>query len=117
MDLSEEVKVWVGGTLMDIQEWLELIKSKPYHSGEQSVDKPHGFVVGWKDGRGYVLGPYRNDEEVASHSMEFDPDKFVVIWSKYRQQSKVTQGVKHDRLDSGENLEGATKRMRHAQTP
>ena len=98
---------------MDIQEWLDFIKNKPYHSSEQTSANPYGFVVGWLNGRGYVLGPYTSDEEVASHTMEFDPDKYAVIWSPYREQSKVTRGSKHDRLDSGDDLVQATKRMRH----
>ena len=98
---------------MDIQDWLERIKGQPYHSETQMPTNPYGFVVGWKEGKGYVLGPYKSDEEVDAHTMEFDPDKFVVVWSKYRQQSRVTRGVKHDKLDTGEALVEATERMKH----
>lgn len=98
---------------MNVQEWLEQVQSRPYHSPTQTSDTPYGFVVGWKDGRGFVLGPYTSDEEVVTHSMEFDPNNYVVIWSRYRQQSWVTRGSKHDRLDTGDDLLDATKRMRH----
>ena len=99
--------------MVNIQEWLELIKGKPYHSSEQSTTNPHGFVVGWKNGRGYVLGPYHSDEEINTRSMEFDPDKVAVLWSRYRQNSMVTRGVKHNKLESGEDIDDATKRMGH----
>jgi len=101
---------------MEVQDWLETIKTKPYHSESQSPQTPYGFVVGWKDGKGYVLGPYNDEDSVNRHSMEFDPNSFVAIWSRYRQQNVVTRGVKHDKLDSGSDLTDASKRMKHQET-
>jgi len=100
--------------MINVDEWLEKIKSQTYHTTERDPKHPYGFVVGMMEGKGHVLGPYQTEEEANMHAMTFDPDKVTVVWSKFSQSNMVTRGVKHNLLDSGASLGEATKRMRHS---
>lgn len=99
---------------MNYEELLTWIKNKPYHSESQDPIHPYGFVIGFCDGKTFIMGHYSTVEKANEIAMtNFEPDKYIIIWSKYRNSSMVTRGIKHDKLEFGGDLREATRRVRH----
>ena len=86
--------------MASLEEALEKIKSRNY--SEQSPEHPYAAIIGWKEGGWKTVCGFHNQEDAESKATEeFDPDSYVIIWSRFKNLAKVGGG----KIENGTLLE------------